>query len=224
MADPKVLPQAPAKEREPLFSPQNREVLKDPLSENNPITIQVLGICSALAVTTQIKPSLVMGIAVIFVVVSSNLIISLMRRLIPNNVRIIVQMTVVASLVVLVDQVLKAYAYDVSRQLSVFVALIITNCIIMGRLEAFAMNNKPWPSVLDGLGNGIGYALVIVAVGFFRELFGSGKLFGVQVIPQALYNAGYVDNGLMVLAPGAFILMGLLIWAQRRMSGYTEEA
>ena len=224
MADPKVLPQAPAKEREPLFSPQNRTVLKDPLSENNPITIQVLGICSALAVTTQIKPSLVMGIAVIFVVVSANLIISLMRRLIPNNVRIIVQMTVVASLVVLVDQVLKAYAYDVSRQLSVFVALIITNCIVMGRLEAFAMNNKPWPSVLDGLGNGIGYALVIVAVGFFRELFGSGKLFGVQVIPQALYNAGYVDNGLMVLAPGAFILMGLLIWAQRRMSGYAEEA
>ena len=224
MADPKVLPQAPAKEREPLFSPQNRTVLKDPLSENNPITIQVLGICSALAVTTQIKPSLVMGVAVIFVVVSSNLIISLMRRLIPNNVRIIVQMTVVASLVVLVDQVLKAYAYDVSRQLSVFVALIITNCIVMGRLEAFAMNNKPWPSVLDGLGNGIGYALVIVAVGFFRELFGSGKLFGVQVIPQALYNAGYVDNGLMVLAPGAFILMGLLIWAQRRMSGYAEEA
>ena len=224
MADPKVLPQAPAKEREPLFSPQNRTVLKDPLSENNPITIQVLGICSALAVTTQIKPSLVMGVAVIFVVVSANLIISLMRRLIPNNVRIIVQMTVVASLVVLVDQVLKAYAYDVSRQLSVFVALIITNCIVMGRLEAFAMNNKPWPSVLDGLGNGIGYALVIVAVGFFRELFGSGKLFGVQVIPQALYNAGYVDNGLMVLAPGAFILMGLLIWAQRRMSGYAEEA
>ncbi len=224
MADPKVLLQAPAKEREPLFSPQNRTVLKDPLSENNPITIQVLGICSALAVTTQIKPSLVMGIAVIFVVVSANLIISLMRRLIPNNVRIIVQMTVVASLVVLVDQVLKAYAYDVSRQLSVFVALIITNCIVMGRLEAFAMNNKPWPSVLDGLGNGIGYALVIVAVGFFRELFGSGKLFGVQVIPQALYNAGYVDNGLMVLAPGAFILMGLLIWAQRRMSGYAEEA
>ena len=224
MADPKVLPQAPAREREPLFSPQNRTVLKDPLSENNPITIQVLGICSALAVTTQVKPSLVMGLAVIFVVVSSNLIISLMRRLIPNNVRIIVQMTVVASLVVLVDQVLKAYAYDVSRQLSVFVALIITNCIVMGRLEAFAMNNKPWPSVLDGLGNGIGYALVIVAVGFFRELFGSGKLLGVQVIPQALYNAGYVNNGLMVLAPGAFILMGLLIWAQRRMTGYAEES
>jgi Na+-transporting NADH:ubiquinone oxidoreductase subunit D len=147
-----------------------------------------------------------------------------MRNLIPNNVRIIVQMTVVASLVVLVDQVLKAYAYDVSRQLSVFVALIITNCIIMGRLEAFAMNNKPWPSALDALGNGLGYALVIVTIGFFRELLGSGKLLGVQVIPQALYNAGYVDNGLMVLAPGAFILMGLLIWAQRRMSGYTEEA
>ncbi len=224
MADPKVLPAAPVKEREPLFSPQNRTVFKDPLSEDNPITIQVLGICSALAVTTQVKPSLVMGIAVIFVLVSSNLIISLMRNLIPNNVRIIVQMTVVASLVVLVDQVLKAYAFDVSRQLSVFVALIITNCIIMGRLEAFAMTNKPWPSVLDALGNGLGYALVILAVGFCRELFGSGKVFGVQVIPQALYNAGYVDNGLMVLAPGAFILMGLLIWAQRRMSGYAEEA
>ncbi|MCY4481707.1 MAG: NADH:ubiquinone reductase (Na(+)-transporting) subunit D [Spirochaetaceae bacterium] len=224
MADPKVLPQAPAIEREPLFSPQNRTVLKDPLSDNNPITIQVLGICSALAVTTQVKPSLVMGIAVIFVLVFSNLIISLMRNLIPNNVRIIVQMTVVASLVVVVDQVLKAYAYDVSRQLSVFVALIITNCIIMGRLEAFAMTNKPWPSVLDALGNGLGYALVILAVGFCRELFGSGKIFGLQVIPQALYNAGYVDNGLMVLAPGAFILMGLLIWAQRRMSGYAEEA
>ena len=224
MADPKVLPQAPAIEREPLFSPQNRTVLKDPLSDNNPITIQVLGICSALAVTTQVKPSLVMGIAVVFVLVSANLIISLMRNLIPNNVRIIVQMTVVASLVVVVDQVLKAYAFDVSRQLSVFVALIITNCIIMGRLEAFAMTNKPWPSVLDALGNGIGYALVILAVGFCRELFGSGKVFGVQIIPQALYNAGYVDNGLMVLAPGAFILMGLLIWAQRRMSGYAEEA
>ena len=224
MADPKVLPQAPAKERQPLFSPQNREVLKDPLSENNPITIQVLGICSALAVTTQVRPSLVMGLAVIFVLVSSNVIISLIRNLIPNNVRIIVQMTVAASLVVLVDQVLKAYAFEVSRQLSVFVALIITNCIIMGRLEAFAMHNKPWPSALDAFGNGLGYALVIVAIGFFRELLGSGKLLGVQVVPQALYDAGYVDNGLMVLAPGAFILMGLLIWAQRRMSGYTEEA
>ena len=224
MAEPQVQTQAPVKEREPLFSPQNRTVLRDPLSENNPITIQVLGICSALAVTTQVKPSLVMGIAVVFVLVSSNLIISLMRKLIPNNVRIIVQMTVVASLVVLVDQVLKAYAFDVSRQLSVFVALIITNCIIMGRLEAFAMGNKPWPSVLDALGNGVGYALVILAVGFCRELFGSGKIYGVQVIPQGLYDAGYVDNGLMVLAPGAFILMGLLIWAQRRMSGYTEEA
>jgi len=224
MAEPQVQTQAPVKEREPLFSPQNRTVLKDPLSENNPITIQVLGICSALAVTTQVKPSLVMGIAVVFVLVSANLIISLMRKLIPNNVRIIVQMTVVASLVVLVDQVLKAYAFDVSRQLSVFVALIITNCIIMGRLEAFAMGNKPWPSVLDALGNGVGYALVILAVGFCRELFGSGKIYGVQVIPQGLYDAGYVDNGLMVLAPGAFILMGLLIWAQRRMSGYTEEA
>ena len=215
--------QQQVKEREPLFSQKNRQVLRDPLSDNNPITIQVLGICSALAVTTQVKPSLVMGIAVVFVVLFSNLIISIIRKIIPNNVRIIVQMTVVASLVVVVDQVLKAYAFDVSQQLSVFVALIITNCIIMGRLEAFAMVNKPWPSVLDAFGNGFGYALVLLVIGFFRELLGSGSVFGLQVIPQGLYDAGYVDNGLMVLAPGAFILMGLLIWAQRKMSGYAEE-
>ena len=215
--------QQQVEEREPLFSQKNRQVLRDPLSDNNPITIQVLGICSALAVTTQVKPSLVMGIAVVFVVLFANLIISVIRKLIPNNVRIIVQMTVVASLVVVVDQVLKAYAFDVSRQLSVFVALIITNCIIMGRLEAFAMNNKPWPSVLDAIGNGLGYALVLLVIGFFRELLGSGSIFGLQVIPQGMYDAGYVDNGLMVLAPGAFILMGLLIWAQRKMSGYAEE-
>ncbi len=218
-----AVPQQQVKEREPLFSQKNRQVLRDPLSDNNPITIQVLGICSALAVTTQVKPSLVMGIAVVFVVLFSNLIISIIRKIIPNNVRIIVQMTVVASLVVVVDQVLKAYAFDVSRQLSVFVALIITNCIIMGRLEAFAMVNKPWPSVLDAFGNGFGYALVLLVIGFFRELLGSGSVFGLQVIPQGLYDAGYVDNGLMVLAPGAFILMGLLIWAQRKMSGYAEE-
>ena len=218
-----AVPQQQVKEREPLFSQKNRQVLRDPLSDNNPITIQVLGICSALAVTTQVKPSLVMGIAVVFVVLFSNLIISIIRKIIPNNVRIIVQMTVVASLVVVVDQVLKAYAFDVSQQLSVFVALIITNCIIMGRLEAFAMVNKPWPSVLDAFGNGFGYALVLLVIGFFRELLGSGSVFGLQVIPQGLYDAGYVDNGLMVLAPGAFILMGLLIWAQRKMSGYAEE-
>ncbi len=218
-----AVPQQQVQEREPLFSQKNRQVLRDPLSDNNPITIQVLGICSALAVTTQVKPSLVMGIAVVFVVLFSNLIISIIRKIIPNNVRIIVQMTVVASLVVVVDQVLKAYAFDVSRQLSVFVALIITNCIIMGRLEAFAMVNKPWPSVLDAFGNGFGYALVLLVIGFFRELLGSGSVFGLQVIPQGLYDAGYVDNGLMVLAPGAFILMGLLIWAQRKMSGYAEE-
>ena len=175
MADPKVVPKEKQKEREPLFSPKNRQTLKDPLIENNPITIQVLGICSALAVTTQVKPSLVLGIAVVFVVLASNVIISLIRNTIPNNVRIIVQMTVVASLVVLVDQVLKAYAFDISKQLSVFVALIITNCIVMGRLEAFAMTNKVWPSTLDALGNGFGYAAVIVTVAFFRELFGSGK-------------------------------------------------
>jgi Na+-transporting NADH:ubiquinone oxidoreductase subunit D len=217
-----AVPQQQVKEREPLFSQRNRKVFRDPLSETNPITIQILGICSALAVTTQVKPSLVMGFAVIFVVVFSNLIISVIRKLVPSNVRIIVQMTVVASLVVLVDQVLKAYAFDVSQQLSVFVALIITNCIVMGRLEAFAMTNKPWSSVMDGLGNGLGYALVLLVIGFFRELLGSGSVFGIQVVPQSMYDAGYVDNGLMVLAPGAFILLGLLIWAQRRLSGYVE--
>ena len=224
MADPKVVPKEKQKERAPLFSPKNRQTLKDPLIENNPITIQVLGICSALAVTTQVKPSLVLGIAVVFVVLASNVIISLIRNTIPNNVRIIVQMTVVASLVVLVDQVLKAYAFDISKQLSVFVALIITNCIVMGRLEAFAMTNKVWPSTLDALGNGFGYAAVIVTVAFFRELFGSGKVFGFQIIPDGLYSLGYVDNGVFVLAPGAFILMGLLIWVQRKFTGYTEEA
>ena len=210
-------------ERESLFSPKNKKVFRDPLMDNNPLTIQVLGICSALAVTSQLRPSIVMGIAVVAVVVFSNLIISIMRKLIPNNVRIIIEMSVVASLVVLVDQVLKAYAFEVSRQLSVFVGLIITNCILLGRQEAFALANKPWPSILDGFGNGLGYALVIMIIGFFREILGSGSIFGLQIIPQAAYDAGYVDNGLMVLAPGAFFLLGLLIWAQRLLTGYVED-
>jgi Na+-transporting NADH:ubiquinone oxidoreductase subunit D len=203
---------------------KTRDALIDPLFNNNPIALQVLGICSALAVTTKMETSVVMCGAVIFVLTFSNFFVSLLRNNIPSSIRIIVQLTIISSLVIIADQFLKAYLYDISKQLSVFVGLIITNCIIMGRLEAFAMTNKPWPSVLDALGNGLGYALVILAVGFCRELFGSGKIFGLQIVPQALYNAGYVDNGLMVLAPGAFILMGLLIWAQRRMSGYAEEA
>ena len=191
---------------------------------NNPITLQVLGICSALAVTAQLKPSLVMGIAVVFVVAGANVTISVMRKFIPGRVRIIVEMTVVATLVILVDQVLRAYAFEVSKQLSLFVGLIITNCIVLGRLEAFAMGNKVWPSFLDGLGNGLSYAAVIAIVGFFREVMGSGQVLGFKVVPQALYdNLGYTDNGLMVLAPGAFIILGLLIWVQRTVSGHVED-
>ncbi len=208
--------------KESLLSPKNKKAFTDPFSENNPITIQVLGICSALAVTAQLKPSLVMGLAVITVLAGSNIVVSHLRNMIPNKVRIIVEMVVVASLVILVDQVLKAYAFDVSKQLSVFVGLIITNCIVLGRLEAFAMGNKPWPSLLDGIGNGLGYAWVLAIVGLFRELFGSGSVMGYK-LPVSLYNVGYENNGLMVLAPGAFILLGLLIWAQRSFSKYVED-
>ncbi len=218
MADAAVVRETSKVERESLFSVKNRKVFRDPLVDNNPIATQVLGICSALAVTTQVKPSVVMGIAVTVVVIASNLIISLLRKLIPSNVRIIVEMTVVASLVILVDQLLQAYAYNMSRQLSVFVGLIITNCIVMGRLEAFAMANKPGPAFMDGLGNGLGYAAVIVIVAFFRELFGAGNIYGVQIVPQALYESGFVNNGLMALPPGAFFLLGLLIWVQRLIS------
>ncbi len=208
--------------QEPLLSAKNKKAFTDPFSENNPITIQVLGVCSALAVTAQLKPSLVMGIAVMAVLAGSNVVISSIRKLIPNKVRIIVEMTVVASLVILVDQVLKAYAFDVSKQLSVFVGLIITNCIVLGRLEAFAMGNKPWASLLDGLGNGLGYAWVLAIVGLFREVLGSGSVLGYKLFGD-IYKAGYVDNGLMVLAPGAFILLGLLIWVQRTLSHYVED-
>lgn len=207
---------------EPLLSAKNKKVFTDPFSENNPITIQVLGICSALAVTAQLKPSLVMGLAVVAVVSGSNVVISLIRNMIPNKVRIIIEMVVVATLVILVDQILKAFAYDVSKQLSVFVGLIITNCIVLGRLEAFAMGNKPLASLLDGLGNGLGYAWVLAIIGFLRELFGSGSIMGHDVVGK-LYQAGYVNNGLMVLAPGAFILLGLLIWVQRTLSKYVED-
>lgn len=201
--------------REPLFSPKNRKLVKDPLNNNNPITVQILGICSALAVTVQMKPSIVMAISVMVVTAFSNLVISLLRNSIPNRIRIIVQLTVVAAMVILVDQVLKAFVYDVSKQLSVFVGLIITNCIVMGRLEAFAMGNKPWPSFLDGIGNGLGYGLILVIVSAVRELFGSGKLMGFQVVPDAFYKMGYFNNGLAILPPMALIIVGIIIWIQR---------
>jgi len=201
--------------KEPLFSKKNKKLLSDPLNDDNPITVQVLGICSALAITVQIEQAVVMSVSVLFVLVAANVIISLLRSLIPSRVRIIVQLVIVASLVILVDQILKAFVYDVSKLLSVFVGLIITNCIIMGRLEAFAMANKPWPSLLDGLGNAAGYGLILVVVAFFRELLGSGKIYGFPVIPQAFYDMGYENNGLMILSPMALITVGVYIWVQR---------
>ncbi|MCR9063101.1 MAG: NADH:ubiquinone reductase (Na(+)-transporting) subunit D [Cytophagales bacterium] len=201
--------------KEPLFSKKNLQVIKDPFDDNNPVTVQVLGICSALAVTVQLKPALIMSLGVIFVSAFSNLIVSGLRKSIPTRVRIIVQLIVVATLVTIVDQVLKAYMFDISKKLSVFVGLIITNCIIMGRLEAFALGQKPWPAFLDGIGNGIGYGIILVAVAFFRELLGSGSLFGMKVIPQWAYDHGYVNNGLMVLPPAALFLIGIYIWVQR---------
>ncbi|MCM2301935.1 MAG: NADH:ubiquinone reductase (Na(+)-transporting) subunit D [Flavobacteriaceae bacterium] len=202
-------------DKEKLFSKKNLQLLKDPLDDNNPISVQVLGICSALAITVKLEPAIVMSISVLFVVTASNVIVSLLRNFIPNRIRIIVQLVIVAALVILVDQVLKAYAYDVSKQLSVFVGLIITNCIVMGRLEAFALANGPWKSFLDGIGNSFGYALILVIVAFLRELLGSGKLFGIQIIPQFFYDNGYQNNGFMLLSPMALIVVGMLIWAQR---------
>ena len=193
-----------------MAEPKARDVLLDPVFKNNPIALQILGICSALAVTTKLDTSLTMCVAVIFVVAFSNLAVSLIRNYIPSSVRIIVQMTVIASLVILVDQVLKAYAFDVAKQMSVFVGLIITNCIVMGRAEGFAMKNRPMVSFLDGIGNGLGYSFILLTVGFFRELFGSGKIFGLEVMP-----ASYQNNGLMLLAPSAFFLIGIIIWVIR---------
>jgi Na+-transporting NADH:ubiquinone oxidoreductase subunit D len=201
--------------KEGLFSAKHKKLLTDPLNDSNPITVQVLGICSALAITVQLKQAVVMAISVTVVTAFANLIISLLRNMIPDRIRIIVQLVVVASLVILVDQVLKAFVYDVSKALSVFVGLIITNCIVMGRLEAFALGNKPLPSLIDGIGNGLGYGLILVIVAFFRELLGSGKLWGIQVIPDALYKLGYVNNGLMILPPMALITVGIIIWVQR---------
>ena len=198
-----------------LFSKENKEVFTTPLNADHPVLMQVLGICSALAVTSQLKPAIVMGLAVTIITAFSNVIISLMRNTIPNRIRIIVQLVVVAALVTIVSQVLKAFAYDVSVQLSVYVGLIITNCILMGRLEAFAMKNKPWPSLIDGVANGLGYAMILVLVGAFRELFGRGTLLGLQVIPQPVYDAGYINNGMMTMPAMALILVGCVIWVHR---------
>lgn len=201
--------------REPMFSAKNLKLLTGPLSMNNPVIVQILGICSALAVTAKLKPAFVMALSVTVVTAFSNLIMSLLRKSIPARIRIIVQLVVIATLVILVDQVLKAYVYDVSKQLSVFVGLIITNCIIMGRVEAFALGNKPWPSFLDGIGNGLGYGLILIIVGFIRELLGNGSLWGYRIIPEGMYDAGYSNNGLMLLPPMALIVTGIIIWIHR---------
>ena len=205
-----------------ILSRKSRLVLKDPLINNNPISSQILGICSALAVAVKMDTAVVMTLAVVFVLSMSNTIISALRKWIPGRVRIIVMLTVIASLVILTDQVLRAFMYDISKQLSVFVGLIITNCIVMGRAEAFAMQNSPGRAFLDGLGNALGYGMILIAVSFFRELFGSGSVFGLQIIPQVMYDAGYSNIGLFVLSPGAFIILGLIIWAQRAVTKFEE--
>lgn len=209
---------AEIKEREPMFSIKNLKLLKEPLNISNPITVQVLGICSALAVTAKLKPAIVMALSVMVVMAVSNVVISLLRNGIPPRIRIIVQLVVIATMVILVDQVLKAFVYDVSKQLSVFVGLIITNCIIMGRLEAFAMSNKPWPAFLDGVGNALGYGIILIIVAFFREFLGSGTIFNIPVIPQGFYDFGYQNNGFMILPPMALITVGVIIWVQRYRS------
>ena len=206
-----------------MLSKKNKEALFNPLSKDNPVLVQILGICSALAVTASLEPAIVMGISVICVLAFSNVIISLLRKTIPTNIRIIVQLVVVAALVIIVQQILIAYNYDVSKQLSVFIGLIITNCILMGRLEAFAMHNRPWPSFLDGIGNGLGYTIVLVIVAFVRELLDSGKLFGYQVVPQWCYDHGYENNGLMILAPMALITVGCIIWIHRAHNKELQE-
>jgi Na+-transporting NADH:ubiquinone oxidoreductase subunit D len=206
-----------------MLSKKNKAILFNPLSPNNPVIVQILGICSALAVTAKLEPALVMGISVTAVLAFSNVIISLIRNTIPNSIRIIVQLVVVAALVIIVDQVLKAYNYEVSKQLSVFIGLIITNCILMGRLEAFALGNKPWPSFLDGIGNGIGYAIILIIVATVREILGSGTLLGFHIIPQFLYDAGYENNGLMILPPMALITVACIIWVHRSRNKDLQE-
>lgn len=206
-----------------LFSKANKEAFFNPLSKDNPVLVQILGICSTLAVTAKLEPAIVMGISVIAVLSLSNVIISLIRKTIPTSIRIIVQLVVVAALVIIVQQFLVAFSYDVSKQLSVFIGLIITNCILMGRLEAFALNNGPWASFLDGIGNGLGYTWILVVVAFFRELLGSGTLFGFQIVPQWCYDHGYMNNGLMILPPMALITVGCIIWVHRSRNKDLQE-
>ncbi len=206
-----------------LLTAKDKKIIFNPLSKENPVIVQVLGICSALAVTVKLKPALVMTISVVTVVAFSNVIISLLRNTIPARIRIIVQLVIVAALVILVDQVLKAFSYDVWKQLSVFIGLIITNCIIMGRLEAFALGNKPLPSLLDGIGNGVGYGIILVIVAFFRELFGSGTLLDFRIIPEGFYDMGYSNNGLFILPPMALFLVGLIIWVHRAKNNELQE-
>ena len=206
-----------------MLNKKNKEALFNPLSKDNPVLVQILGICSTLAVTVSLKPAIVMSISVIAVLAFSNVIISLIRNTIPTTIRIIVQLVVVAALVIIVQQILVAYNYEVSNQLSVFIGLIITNCILMGRLEAFALNNRPWPSFLDGIGNGLGYGIILVIVGFFRELLGSGTLLGYQVIPQWCYDHGYENNGLMILPPMALITVACIIWVHRARNTELQE-
>ena len=205
-----------------ILDKKSKQALSDPLMKENPISLQVLGICSALAVTVQLNTAVVMTLAVVAVLSVSNTVISIIRSLIPGKVRIIVQLSIIASLVIITDQILMAYMYDISKQLSVFVGLIITNCIVMGRAEAFAMQNTPGKSFLDGLGNGLGYGGILIAVAFFRELLGSGSIYGYPVVPESFYSAGYENMGLMVLSPGAFIILGLIVWAQKIASGVEE--
>lgn len=213
----------PVAKSSPLFGKDEKKAVLDPLWDMNPIAFQILGICSSLAVTTRLDKALVMGIGVTLVTAMANFLISCIRSLIPSKIRIIVQLVVVSAVVIVFDQFLRAFMFDLSKQLSVFVGLIITNCIVMGRLEAYAMGNPPWRSFLDGIGNGLGYAWILAVVGTIREILGSGKLLGHQVVPEAMYEAGYVNNGLMVLAPGAFILLGCIVWVQRAISGYVEK-
>jgi Na+-transporting NADH:ubiquinone oxidoreductase subunit D len=206
-----------------LLTSKNKEILLGPLSKNNPVVVQMLGICSALAVTSKLEPAIVMGISVTIVVAFANVIISLLRNTIPNRIRIIVQLVVVAALVTVVSEVLKAYAFEVNKQLSVFVGLIITNCILMGRLEAFALANRPWEAFLDGIGNGLGYGIILVLIGFFRELFGSGTLLGFKVVPQVFYDWGYVNNGLVILPPMALFIVATIIWVHRSRNKELQE-
>ena len=209
--------------KQKLLSQKNKDVLFTPIGINNPVTVQVLGICSSLAVTAKLEPAIVMGLSVTIITMFSNVVISLLRKTIPNRIRIIVQLVIVAALVTVVSEILKAFAYDVSVQLSVYVGLIITNCILMGRLEAFALGNGPWESFLDGVGNGLGYAVILIIVGFVRELFGSGTLLGFQVIPDAFYELGYVNNGLVILPPMALIIIALIVWYHRSRNKELQE-